>query len=102
MQDLRAACLRHGVARLELFGSAADPSAFDPNRSDIDFIVSFPPNYDLGPWLARYFELRDDLAQVLGRPVDLVMGTAIRDPLFAREAARTRRLIYADQNTEAA
>jgi len=102
LEDLRAACRRHGVARLELFGSAASSSAFEPDRSDVDFIVSFPRDVDLGPWLARYFDLRDDLRRVLGTPVDLVMEGAIRDPLFAREAARTRQLIYADQNTEAA
>lgn len=102
LQDLREVCLRHGVTRLELFGSAADTAAFDPDRSDIDFIVRFPRDFDLGPWLARYFDLRDDLQRVLGRPVDLVMEGAIRDGLFAHEAARTRRLIYADQNTEAA
>lgn len=102
LKDLRAVCRHHGVGRLELFGSAGDPSAFEPDRSDIDFIVSFPRDADLGPWLARYFDLRDDLRRVLGRSVDVVMEGAIRDPLFAREAGRTRQLIYADQNMKAA
>ena len=42
--DHRAAIVRlceaHGVARLEVFGSAAD-GRFDPARSDFDFIVTF-------------------------------------------------------------
>ena len=33
-------CRRFGVARLELFGSAAS-GAFDPQRSDLDFLVEF-------------------------------------------------------------
>jgi len=102
LDAIRDACARHGVARLELFGSAASPTAFDPDRSDIDFIVTFTPDKDLGPWLGAYFELRDELQQLLGRPVDLVMQGALRDPSFVAEADKTRRLIYAVQNTEVA
>ena len=34
---------RHGVARLEVFGSAARSGDFDPIRSDADFPVTFEP-----------------------------------------------------------
>ena len=47
-----ALCREYGVARLELFGSGAT-DAFDPARSDVDFIVAYPPDYDFGPWLGR-------------------------------------------------
>jgi hypothetical protein len=87
-------CRRHGVARLEVFGSAADES-FDPNRSDIDLLVEFQPGIDLGPWLAEYFDLRDELARLLGRPIDLVMPSAMRNSYFIREVNRTRELLYA-------
>ena len=60
-----------GVARLELFGSAVT-DAFDPDRSDVDFIVEYPPDYEFGPWLSRFQELEESLARVLGRDVDLV------------------------------
>jgi predicted nucleotidyltransferase len=99
---LKEACRRHGVARLEVFGSAADPARFDPEHSDVDFIVRFFPGTELGPWMGVYFDLRDQLRQLLGMPVELVMESALRDPLFLREANRTRRLIYAAENTEAA
>lgn len=102
LASLKQACRRHGVARLEVFGSAADPARFDPRRSDVDFIVRFSPGTDLGPWMAAYFDLRDELRHVLGTRVELVIESAIRDPLFAREANRTRRLIYAAENSEAA
>jgi predicted nucleotidyltransferase len=39
MNDLRALCKEFGVARLELFGSAAT-GAFDPLLSDLDFLVT--------------------------------------------------------------
>jgi len=99
---LKITCRRFGVVRLELFGSAADGESFDPERSDVDFIVRFRPGTDLGPWLAKYFDLRAELERLLGRPVELVMDSAMRDPLFLREANRTRQLIYAAENAEAA
>lgn len=86
-------CQAYGVARLELFGSAAT-DAFDPDRSDIDFIVAYPPDYDFGPWLTRFQEFEDALAELLGRDVDLVMTSALRNRWFEREAAKTRTVIY--------
>lgn len=35
-------CERYGVSRLDLFGSATG-EAFDPEKSDLDFVVSFVP-----------------------------------------------------------
>jgi uncharacterized protein len=102
LERVRAACRRHEVLRLEVFGSAADQERFDPRHSDIDFIVSFASGSDLGPWMRTYFDLREELQNVLARPVELVMESAIRDPLFRREADRTRELIYAVAKPEAA
>lgn len=99
---VRNICRRHRVARLEVFGSAAEPTRFDPDRSDIDFIVSFLPETDLGPWLAEYFALRDALTRELGYRVDLVMESALRNTFFQIEANRTRQVVYANQDTEAA
>ncbi|MDQ3539446.1 MAG: nucleotidyltransferase domain-containing protein [Chloroflexota bacterium] len=76
-----------------MFGSAAT-GGFDPERSDIDFIVAYSPNYDFGPWLSRFQELEESLAGVLGRNVGLVMTSALRNRWFDREAAKTRTVIY--------
>jgi hypothetical protein len=92
--ELAKVCRAYGVARLEVFGSAADES-FDPSHSDVDFIVEFQRGVDMGPWLGRYFDLRDELSQILGRNVDLVMGSALKNPYFIREINRTRQLLYA-------
>ena len=90
---IEALCREYGVARLEVFGSAATDD-FDPERSDIDFLVSYPPDYDFGPWLARFQDLEGELANLLGRDVDLVMTSALKNRWFAREAAKTRMVIY--------
>ncbi len=34
-------CRRYGVARLEVFGSAARGTDFDTRKSDADFLVTF-------------------------------------------------------------
>ena len=87
-------CRRYEVARLDVFGSAATGD-FREAESDIDLLVEFCPGVDLGPWMARYFELREELMALLGRPVDLVMSRAPRNPFFLRELNRTRRSLYA-------
>ena len=92
--ELIELCRKFGVARLEVFGSAADES-FDPGRSDVDFLVEFKSGVDLGAWLGHYFELRDELSRLLARPVDLVMISALLNPDFIREVNRTRELLYA-------
>jgi uncharacterized protein len=92
--ELGELCVRFGVEQLELFGSAASDEAFDPRRSDLDFIVQFRADQDLGPWLRRYFEFRDELSTLFGFPVDLVMASAMKNPYFIQEANRTRRLLY--------
>lgn len=86
-------CRRFGVRRLELFGSANTPE-FNPERSDLDFLVEFPAGYDFGPWLSRFVELEENLKNLFGRPVHLVMASALRNPWVQREARKTREPIY--------
>ena len=92
-------CRRYAVRRLELFGSAAS-GAFDPQRSDFDFIVEF----DGSPrsLFDDYFGLKEGLESVYGRPVDLVMAGAMRNPYFIKSVNETRRLVYAAEDTQAA
>ncbi len=91
---IRLLCEAYGVARLDVFGSAT-MTRFDPVHSDIDLLVEYAPDTDLGPWMKRHFALEDDLAHVLGRPVDLVMAGGLRNPYFIRSLERSRQLLYA-------
>ncbi len=89
----QALCRRFGVVRLDIFGSAAT-GAFDPERSDVDFIVDFddPAAKDI---FMRYFGLKESLESVFERPVDLVMAGAMRNRFFIEAANRSRRTVYA-------
>ena len=90
---IRELCRRHRVRSLDLFGSATG-SGFDPGRSDFDFLVDFGRT-DLGPWMADYFRLKEELESLLGRPVDLVLATAPRTPYFAASLDASRVPVYA-------
>ncbi len=87
-------CRKHSVRRLEVFGSGARAIDFDPARSDVDFLVEFDDAAN-APSLRRYFAFRDELAAILGRPVDLVSADAIINPYVKAEVDRTRESIYA-------
>jgi uncharacterized protein len=95
LEELATLCRCYGVRKLELFGSAADGSEFDPARSDLDFLVEFLPDQDLGPWLRHYFELQRELEQLFERPVDLVFASALKNRYLIREVNRTRTVLYA-------
>jgi predicted nucleotidyltransferase len=91
--EIAEICRRYQVRRLELFGSAAR-NDFDPQQSDLDFLVEFEPLGD-GEHADAYFGLQESLSSLLSRPVDLVMSRAIRNPYFLQAIESTRTVLYA-------
>jgi len=91
--ELIQLCQRFRVHRLELFGSAVDGS-FDPQTSDLDFLVEFTPLKD-GEQFDAYFGLLEGLQELFQRKIDLVQPTAMRNPYFIRRVNESRTLIYA-------
>ncbi|MEA3365462.1 MAG: nucleotidyltransferase domain-containing protein [Candidatus Hydrogenedentes bacterium] len=92
-EALTSLCRRYHVDRLETFGSATDET-FDPERSDLDFLVVFKPctpneHYD------RYFGLLEALEALFQRPVDLVEARAMKNPYFIHRVNESRALVYA-------
>jgi predicted nucleotidyltransferase len=86
-------CRSFHVRRLELFGSEAAGKA-RPGESDLDFLVEFEP-LPSGRYADAYFGLLESLQQLFGRPVDLVVASAIRNPYFRQAVDRTKMLLYA-------
>src|ERR1700751_4667846 len=78
-EELRGLCRRFHVRRLDLFGSAARGD-FDPEHSDVDFLVEFDREHPEALSFNTYFGLREALEALLGRPVDLVEPGAVRNP----------------------
>jgi predicted nucleotidyltransferase len=95
-QDAIAAiCRRYGVARLEVFGLAAQGVGFDPVRSDADFLVTFEPTSHND--LTVLLDLQEALERLLGRPVDLVEREAVeasRNYIRRRAILKQARTVY--------
>ncbi len=86
-------CRRFHVRRLEVFGSAARETDFDPDHSDIDLLVTYEPD---GPprTLGSYFELQEQLEALFGRPVDLVASGTVRNPFVRAAIERSKQAVF--------
>jgi predicted nucleotidyltransferase len=89
---LRELCRRFRVARLYLFGSAAD-GRFQPERSDLDFLVTLE-GQPSGEYADNYLGLAQALEKLFQRPVDLVTERSVRNPYLRETINRSRQLLY--------
>jgi predicted nucleotidyltransferase len=94
-------CRRYRVRRLYVFGSAAE-DRFDPERSDLDFLVKMAGREPSGSYADRVLELADALQRLFQRRVDLITEESMRNPYFRREVEATRQLVYEEPDQEAA
>lgn len=86
-------CERHGIARLEVFGSLARGEAC--GGSDVDLLVTFRPEVRLG-W--DFFELHRELEGLLGCKVDLLTRRSVeqdRNFIRRRSILASTRELYA-------
>jgi predicted nucleotidyltransferase len=84
-------CREYRIRKLDLFGSAATGD-FDPETSDVDFIV------DLGAYdttaVERFFGLIWALEALLERHVDVITEAQIRNPYFRDAVEEQRTPVY--------
>ena len=93
LDEVRALCEKYSVRKLTIFGSAVK-GTFDPEKSDLDFVVEFLPDTKRSGFDDPYFSLLIGLQEVFGREVDLVERKAIRNPYFVKVLALTERALY--------
>lgn len=91
-EEVRHLCNRYGVQSLYLFGSAATQD--DGDARDLDFLVEFTPEA-IESYADSYFGLLEELERLFGKPVDLVVESAIKNRLFLESVRRTRTPLYA-------
>ncbi len=82
-------CRRYQIVEMAVFGSTARGD-MRPD-SDVDILVEFAPGV---AWGWDYFGLEQELAQVLGRPVDLATKKWLK-PKVRAEILDDARIIYA-------
>jgi len=86
-------CRKHHVLRLEVFGSAARAD-FDPESSDLDFLVEFEPMAPVA-YAQAYFSLKEELEALFKRPVDLITPASLKNPYFRASLAASSERVYA-------
>jgi predicted nucleotidyltransferase len=90
---ITALCEKHGVRKLEVFGSATRSDRFDLETSDVDFVIEFA---DRGVGYAdRFFRFAEGIEQLLGRSADFVFGNKpIKNPYFQAAVNESRVAIF--------
>ena len=89
--DLRAFCRAHAVRELSIFGSAVRGD-FGPD-SDVDVLIDLAPEARIG--LIALQRMRDELARIFGRPVDLLTNIGINHNI-RDEILRDAQVIHAE------
>ena len=86
-------CRHYHVRKLELFGSAAS-GEFDPDTSDIDFLVTFE---ELEPavYADAYLGFYESLTTLFDHRIELVSETAITNPYLLESIRGNRQTLYA-------
>jgi predicted nucleotidyltransferase len=88
-----AACKKHHVDSIALFGSAAKNAMHED--SDIDFLVEFSDNINVLDYADNYFSLLDQLQEILNRKVDLVSTRSLKNPILKKEIYQSKIDLYA-------
>ncbi len=78
---------------MDIFGSATRLD-FDPDRSDVDLLVEFNPDSTL-KGLGQYIGLKHALEDVLERPVDLLVASAVKNPYIKKSIEKSRESLFA-------
>ena len=93
-EEIVALCKKHGILRLEVFGSAARGTDFDESRSDVDLIARFDKT-QTKLTLSNFFDFADELEKLLHRKVDLSEDVPIKNPYLRLSINANRELLYA-------
>ncbi|HEV7591428.1 MAG TPA: nucleotidyltransferase family protein [Longimicrobium sp.] len=88
-----AFCRKWGIVEFALFGSVLRDD-FGP-ESDVDVLVSFAP--DASPSLFDHVDMQDELAEIIGRPVDLATRKGVEhseNPFRKKAILNSAQVVY--------
>ena len=90
-KQIEAFCKKWRVQEFSLFGSILREDFRDD--SDVDVLVSFLENPDIGLW--DLSEMAEELELLYGRKVDLVIKEGLNNPFRRKEILDRREILYA-------
>jgi predicted nucleotidyltransferase len=94
LNDIGLLCKKHKVSELYAFGSVCTERFTD--ESDIDLLVSFHRNQiPIEDFADNYFDLIDELEILLGKEVELVSETSLKNKYFILTISKTKTPLYA-------
>lgn len=88
---IESLCRLHGVRRLEVFGSILRHD-FDNDLSDVDVLVEFEPQ--AANSFSNFLDLKESLAAIFGRSVDLLELRAIRNKRLRYYIEKSKSPVY--------
>jgi hypothetical protein len=93
IQDLIDLCKKYRVESFALFGSGAKDSMNED--SDLDFLVQFSNDIDVLEYAENYFSFLEELQNLTGKKVDLVLKNSLRNPILIEEIERSKIELFA-------
>jgi uncharacterized protein len=93
LEKIIAACKKHHVVAISLFGSAAKDVMHE--GSDVDFLVMFSDAIDVLDYADNYFSLLEQLQGILKRKVDLVSVKSLKNPVLKEVIYQSKVDLYA-------
>lgn len=92
LDALKTLCKRYKVKSLYAFGSVNTPHFTD--NSDIDLLIDFEPDVSIEEYTDYFFLLREKLAELFKREIDLVTRRSLSNPFFIEDVEQSKQLLY--------
>lgn len=89
--DIARLAPKYRILKLFAFGSVTNDKFH--SESDLDFLVKFG-DVPLLEYADNYFELQEELEQLFGRKVDLVVDKSVKNPFLARTIEESKIPLY--------
>jgi|ERR1019366_25867 predicted nucleotidyltransferase len=83
---------KHKIKNAYAFGSVVTDK-FNP-QSDVDLIINFQDNLEPLAAGEHWWNLHDELRELLHREIDLVTERSLKNPYFIKELNQTKLPIY--------
>lgn len=91
IEQIKQICKEYRVKKFSVFGSVLTENF--SSDSDIDFVVDFDEK-DPFKYTDLYFQLKEELEQILKRQIDLIEERGIKNPFFRKEIDESKVVIY--------
>ncbi len=92
-EQIAEICREHQVARLLVFGSVLRED-FNPETSDIDFLVEFLPE-GYRAWMSEFADLQCAMETLFRRKIDVISERGLKNPYLLKRINNEKELLYA-------